>query len=930
MVLSAQKELYRKFEKMQSLYKNGDIKSTIESGKELLEIKAIQKRRHQNLLIQVNNLMGKAHDVSQEYHDMLKYYQQAVEVNKEKKDVFQYLASLVGIASVYINLNAFELAEKQLLEAKLLMEELAFGDKKKLITIIINANLGNLWASKGDYNQALYFFYKSLELSEESRFTNSSEYLLTLIGISNSYFCLLDDEQALSFLSKAEEFLLNVKEKGQHVNPLIIGRFLILKSILFSFLEKYEESNKLLEKLLKLGTDLKGNLILAEAYRALGNVYRLKGQFDQSITEFRKALEIYKEKLGLDHSIVPKTMFMIGNSYHRKSDFLKAIEWYDNALRLLGYPGKYKKINEGIQDITAPIILARKAELLKLWWWENIFRYSLPEKLDSANYYFEEAINCLELLEDTIDLDYKMYVNGYGFNIHNEAIKSNFLHFESFEKRDRLRQAFKNVEASRASILLETFVTAKDFAGLPTKVLERNKYFRSQIFLTSKEIEIEKSVSGDSLTDKIAQLEKKIFGLKQNQLHFYDSLKTYFPKFYKARVANLYPEIREIKREVLEEKEALVEYHISEKAIYIFFINKDTFDVIGVKKPQNFGLWVDKVTRTNLSKIDESDTNTTIKIDPFGMTNFKDAASSLYELLIQPISQFLNTDDHLIIAPSDILNYIPFEVLLTEKDNRETNWAKFPYLIRKHPISYTYSAALLNEMKNKEHTHIPQKRILGLAPFDKPGVYKSISKGSKESLPGIPYTKASLDTIFKSWGGTMHFGKEASIERFLKEAPSYQIIILPTHGDIGDLNRDLSYLALADPNQAFQYEKYFTQDLYGLELNADLVFLSACNTGIGNYKRGEGIISLARAVAYAGSKSVFTTLWNVNDKATKEVSSSFFNYLHQAGTSKAKSLQSAKLEYLEQHTNDQKAHPFYWAGLIGIGDMQSLNLKAKF
>jgi len=98
--------------------------------------------------------------------------------------------------------------------------------------------------------------------------------------------------------------------------------------------------------------------------------------------------------------------------------------------------------------------------------------------------------------------------------------------------------------------------------------------------------------------------------------------------------------------------------------------------------------------------------------------------------------------------------------------------------------------------------------------------------------------------------------------------------------------------------------------------------LSACETGIGELKKGEGIISLANGFSYAGAKSIITTLWSVNDAQTKDIIVRFYNYLDQ-GLAKDKALQKAKLDYIRESKNAQ-AHPFYWAGYIPMGDMSNL------
>ncbi|MBK8557785.1 MAG: CHAT domain-containing protein [Lewinellaceae bacterium] len=116
------------------------------------------------------------------------------------------------------------------------------------------------------------------------------------------------------------------------------------------------------------------------------------------------------------------------------------------------------------------------------------------------------------------------------------------------------------------------------------------------------------------------------------------------------------------------------------------------------------------------------------------------------------------------------------------------------------------------------------------------------------------------------------------------------------------------------------------RDLYNLSLNADLVVLSACETGIGQLQRGEGIISLARAFSYAGARSILTSMWAVNDARTKDLMIAFYKNLKKE-YSKDDALRRAKNDMLSSAKTQEQAHPFYWGGFIGIGDMRPVYKK---
>ena len=137
---------------------------------------------------------------------------------------------------------------------------------------------------------------------------------------------------------------------------------------------------------------------------------------------------------------------------------------------------------------------------------------------------------------------------------------------------------------------------------------------------------------------------------------------------------------------------------------------------------------------------------------------------------------------------------------------------------------------------------------------------------------------------------------------------------------------DYSFLAFYELKDSIENEWLYNRELYDLELNADMVVLSACETGIGELQQGEGIISLARGFSYAGAKSIITSLWTVDDEEAPILMNSFYQYLDD-GLSKDAALRQAKLDYIQ---NSPKPHPYFWASFIPIGDMQPISFQKKW
>ncbi|MCK6694511.1 MAG: CHAT domain-containing protein, partial [Thermoanaerobaculia bacterium] len=230
-------------------------------------------------------------------------------------------------------------------------------------------------------------------------------------------------------------------------------------------------------------------------------------------------------------------------------------------------------------------------------------------------------------------------------------------------------------------------------------------------------------------------------------------------------------------------------------------------------------------------------------------------------------------------------------------------------------------------MLYRKHKQQPTLNFLGFAPhydgdttlLDSLFLYDD---NMRKDLRPLPHSGEEVFRGAKMMKGQAFIGGEASKSAFTENASRARILHLATHGQANDRAGDYCFLVFANPADSAQHELLYARDIYNLLINADLVTLSACETGIGELQGGEGIISLARAFAYAGAKSIVTSLWSVSDSKTKDLMLDFYRNLRK-GMLKDEALRQAKLDYLKRHRG-QAAHPFYWAGFVGIGNMGKL------
>jgi CHAT domain-containing protein len=266
---------------------------------------------------------------------------------------------------------------------------------------------------------------------------------------------------------------------------------------------------------------------------------------------------------------------------------------------------------------------------------------------------------------------------------------------------------------------------------------------------------------------------------------------------------------------------------------------------------------------------------------------------------------------------------LPFACLLTAP---ATPGRPVPYLIHTHQVSYGWSASLLFRQARRGAPR--GKRLLVMAPrFDSAPPGEPQFAGVRAEFGPLAHNEAEARAVHDLFGGNLFLGEEATEARFKALAPRYAYIHLSTHAKTYDESPLLSCLAFtAMAGDTTEDHRLQVAELYQLSLNAELVVLSACETGVGQLRRGEGIFGLARAFSYAGAQSLAATLWKVDDAAAAELMRAFYAYLKK-GLPKDEALRQAQLDYLEQ-ADPLHAHPFFWAGYTLFGRIDALETSS--
>ncbi|HRX13190.1 MAG TPA: CHAT domain-containing protein, partial [Draconibacterium sp.] len=474
--------------------------------------------------------------------------------------------------------------------------------------------------------------------------------------------------------------------------------------------------------------------------------------------------------------------------------------------------------------------------------------------------------------------------------------------YRKTQKKQYLKQLTELHESSIYSrIRARLNLNENELSLIPENIAKREKELKHKLnsFFDSNE---DAAINIDSLTRA-----------SQDWSDFLKSLKQQYPKYYNLRYASILQDIGNIDQNI-PKNTTLVRYLFIGQKLYAYVLNEKS---------------------ENLHELNFSGENKTIELFKDFTTpenTICDAADKLYRELWKPFEGEVNTSN-VIIFPDEELYNLAFELLTPEKINSIKELTT-KSLIVKYNISYNYSLFLL---KNNQKAFDFDQDFVAFAPGFTDNMKNNYQLSVSDSLNldkaylrllPQPFTSQLVKQIGKEYNGQSFLNENASKQLFVHRAGEHKIIHIGTHAESNNTEPELSRLVFAknltdttgsDDNYLYNYE------IYNINLNSELAILTACETGKPAYQPGEGMISLAHAFNYAGSQSILTSLWEIDEKTSAEILTWFYKYL-QKGKRKDEALRLAKLDYM-RNADGRTINPQYWAGLILMGNTDPMQFS---
>jgi CHAT domain-containing protein/Tfp pilus assembly protein PilF len=844
-------------------------------------------------------------DVAHVYLNLGGLYQNLVEYDKAmdcyKKTLGIYMKlygeNNVMIADVYNNMavvyndkEEYNSALEYYLFAKDIYVALLDENDIKLATVY--NNIGVVYEITGKYNLALDYYNKALTIRKKILGNKHPDVAVVYGNVGVLYLMSNNYDLAIDYLTKS----LQIKEKVYGKNHI------------------------------EITTDLFN----------LGRTYKEKSDIEKSLDYYTRVLEIRKRYYGEKHPNISLIYSNIGVLYYDNNEFEKSLSYFQNALIALikDYNNKETNsvptVNQVDNSSLLLTILSNKVQIF----YDKKTKESLLLALDNV-YACDTLIN--QMLKSAQKKADKLNIGEKAFMLYAAAYDICYELFEmsvdTIEREKYLKEILYFSEKNKSTVLLSALFSAeaKEFAGLPDSLLQYESKLASDLDYFKKELTYETDSSN------IIAYRRNIFQINRKIDSLIVKYEEDYPNYYDLKYNNNLVSLCNV-QSLLDNKTLIISYLSIDSLISCLLISKDTLQIefldidgvlIDLVKEYRYGL-----TYTNSSRFSAF---------------YKKQAYNFYKQLIP--ENIDNEIENLIMIPDAELSMIPFETLLTEEAG-DKDWSELPYLIKKYNISYSYSANLFYKTFPKEHeSNIESTDLndwLAFAPVFDDAETAGLTLRTRELLRDfesnindtlntrgrlvdggyispLPGTESEVQSIFKEFDDK---GKKAQVqiknnanEEYIKSGglKEYKLLHFATHGFVNEEKPELSGIFLAQDSTLSEDGILYQGEIYNLDLNADLTVLSACETGLGQIKRGEGIIGLTRALLYAGSKNIIVSLWKVADESTSDLMIDFYkNLLNENQETKeySKALQQAKLKMINE---EKYAHPFYWSPFILIG-----------
>jgi CHAT domain-containing protein/TPR repeat protein len=822
---------------------------------------------------------GNSYTLRGSYAEAMGLYQIALSMAEQLGDKLGIATALrlTGVIHLFQSrhVQALEFFQKSLK----LAEEI--GDKQNICRVW--AALGSVESLKGAYTRALEYYQKSLTLAEEIGDKTTITIMLANIGGIHSFQG--NFPQALEYQYKSLKLAEEMGNKRNISNALIyIAGITCVQGNYTQALEVYQRSLKIAEE---AGDKRSMSLTL----NGIGSVHELQGNYTQALEYYQKSLKL-AEEMGESLSVA-RLLHTIGSLYNTQGNYLGALEVAQRATTI-----------------------ARQFDGAEPFWQSRTtagIAYRGLNRPEQARQAFTDAIDSIEKLRSQVAGGEQQQQRFFEYHISPYYEMVGLL-----IDQNKAAEALAYAERAKGRVLLDVLSSGKvNITKAMTPIeQEQERKLNGEIVSFNSQVYREKAQPQSDeahLVDLNARLQKARLDYEAFQTNLYAA----HPELKTQRGETPPLTLKESAALIPDAHTALLEFVVMEDKSYLFVLTKNQDAAHAAPDLQ---VYILNIKQKELADRTHRFRQRLASLD----VSFADLAGSLYDCLLKPAQAQLRLKTALVIVPDGVLWELPFQALMSARNR---------YLIEDGAISYAPSLTVLREMTKLRRSHPalasaqPTLLAFGNPVIGKETTARVQSMLMDEKLLPLPEAEHQVKLLGQLYGtaqSRIYVGVEAREDRVKAEAARYRILHLATHGILNDASPMYSQVVLSqsaeDPNNDGLLEAW---EIMNLDLKADLVILSACETARGRVGAGEGLIGLSWALFVAGCPTTVVSQWKVESVSTTELMSEFHRHLKAimdnrgVRMSKAEALRQAALKLLRGR---QYSHPFYWAAFVVVGD----------
>ncbi|MEM6377516.1 MAG: CHAT domain-containing tetratricopeptide repeat protein, partial [Bacteroidota bacterium] len=868
------------------------------------------------------------------YDSSLVYLNRAYPIYQENLDTtsLKFASIYNGFGNTYFRLNQFAEAKAYYLKSKDLSEN-QLGRVSSDLAIALG-NLSAVSRSEGDYKQAVQYSEQALKihraLKDESGISSdyyalgiyhyfmgdygrAKDYVESCIALreklfNEKHYSLIDPYQVLGIVSEESGDYQKALAYLQKARPVIVANFGVNSmaegnnfentALCYKNVGQLDSALYFIEKASAI-QQAANNISYAlgiHYFNYASILYELNGP-QEAKKLLVKSTDIYTQFGMGKSSEFAQNMMLYGMIASEENNWAVADDRFEKALEIIRLPAYV--------EAKADAYLLTPNALLILNEYSN-YLYKKYQNTDDT-VALEDFKTYSTIYLDLSDRFRKQFIDGYtkGILIKDNAVVYNRnigiynQLYRASGNEAYLNAAYNFSELGRASLLRDIQDDKiQSYAGLPDTILQKEASLKKQIAQLNQQL----------LDDPNSEMTREaLLTAKEDLNSFIDDLTNTFPAYYDLKFNTSILSLEQIQAR-LTGQDNLVEYMQDDTAYYALVARKDTKALLHLGNRAVINGQIQQWRAAIVSQDRE---------------NLQSIGNTLYQKLWQPLEGHLS-GEQVTIVPCGPLFYLNFETLPLDASD---------FLIERYNINYSLSFYL----QFSEDRATRGKKIMAVAPGFEDAI-KAQYSANLDSLE-IP-DQEFLNTVRQPWSiklvtylkqkyaplsltGTM--ATESNVKANIQEG---NILYFGTHA-IADPSDPLrSKLVLAKEIGAQKEDGYLhAYEFFGLPLEAELAVLNACESGLGGLQEGEGMISLAYSLHFAGCPSTVMSLWKVDEKISTNITQTFLNYLNE-GLPKSAALRQAKLDYLESADPNLK-HPFYWGGMVLMGKDGTVTLKRK-